>query len=130
VSDLFLINGLIKGFSTVSRNFHRSGFVRPSRFAGNIGGSHGAKMTHVTPVQVDEERWLRHSVRVYLEGEKNFQWISEAVRGSEKATAMVLLTTFGRFSQTARYRKLLESVRDSVRDTAPERVWILHSSQT
>ena len=87
-------------------------------------------MTHVTPVQVDEERWLRHSVRVYLEGEKNFQWISEVVRGSEKATAMVLLTTFGRFSGTARYRTLLESVRDSVRDTAPERVWILHSSQT
>jgi hypothetical protein len=87
-------------------------------------------MIHVTPVEVDAERWLRHSVRVYLEGEENFQWISGVVRGSEKATAIVLLTTFGRFSRTARYRKLLKSVRDSVTDSAPHAVWMLHSSAT
>lgn len=87
-------------------------------------------MIHVTPVEVDAQRWLRHSVRVYLEGEKNFQWISRVVRGSEKPTAILLLTTFGRFNQTARYRKLLKSVKDSVNDSAPQTVWILHSLPT
>jgi hypothetical protein len=90
-------------------------------------------MIHVTPsptVDIDAERWLRHSVRVYLEGDQNFQWISGVVRGSEKGTAILLLTTFGRFSRTARYRKLLKSVKDSVRDSAPHTVWMLHSSAT
>lgn len=84
-------------------------------------------MIHVTPVEVDAERWLRNSVRVYLEGDKDFQWISRAVRGSEKATAIVLLTTFGRFSGTRRYRKLLQSLRESVRNTPGPTVWVLHS---
>jgi len=87
-------------------------------------------MIHVTPVEVDAERWLRHSVRVYLEGDNNFQWISRVVRGSEKQTATLLLTTFGRFNRTSRYRKLLKSVKNSVRNSAPRTVWILHSSAT
>lgn len=87
-------------------------------------------MIHVTPVEVDAERWLRHSVRVYLEGEQNFPWISRVVRGSEKATAILLLTTFGRFNRTSRYRKLLKSVRGSVNDAAPRTVWILQSLPT
>jgi hypothetical protein len=85
-------------------------------------------MIQVTPVDVDAERWLRCSVRVYLEGEKNFRWISQVVRGSEKATAIVLLTSFDRFSRTARYRRLLKSVRESVRASAPTTVWMVHSS--
>jgi len=87
-------------------------------------------MIHITPVEVDAERWLRHSVRVYLEGDNNFQWISRVVRGSEKQTATLLLTTFGRFNRTSRYRKLLKSVKNSVRNSAPRTVWILHSSAT
>jgi hypothetical protein len=87
-------------------------------------------MIHVMPVEVDAERWLRHSVRVYLEGDQNFQWISRVVHGSEKATAIVLLTTFGRFSRTPRYRKLLKSVRVSAGDSVPQTVWMLHSSAT
>jgi hypothetical protein len=85
-------------------------------------------MIHVTPVEVGAERWLRNSVRVYLEGEKNLRWISRVVRGSEKATAMLLLTTFDRFSGTARYRKLLKRVRDSARNPAAPTVWVLHST--
>lgn len=87
-------------------------------------------MIRVTPVEVGAERWLRNSVRVYLEGEKNFPWISRVVHGSEKETAVLLLTTFGRFSGTARYRKLLKSLKDSVRDSNPPTVWVLHSSST
>jgi len=78
----------------------------------------------VTPVEPGPERWLRNSVRVYLEGEKNFHWISRVVRGSEKDAALLLLTTFGRFGGTARYRRLLKSLRGSVQPT----VWVLHSS--
>jgi hypothetical protein len=85
-------------------------------------------MIHVTPVEVGAERWLRNSVRVYLEGEKDLRWISSVVRGSEKATAMLLLTTFGRFSGTVRYRKLLKTLRDSVRNSTTPTVWVLHSS--
>ena len=84
-------------------------------------------MIHVTPAEVGAERWLRNSVRVYLEGEKNFHWISQVVRGSEKDAAIVLLTTFGRFSGTVRYRKLLKSLKGSVRDSAAPTVWVLHS---
>lgn len=84
-------------------------------------------MIHVTPVEVDAERWLRNSVRVYLEGEKDFHWISRVVHGSEKETAVVLLTTFGRFNGTARYRRLLKSLRDSMRNSAGPTAWILHS---
>jgi len=87
-------------------------------------------MINVTPVGVDAERWLRHSLRVYLEGDKNFPWISRVVRGSEKETAIVLLTTFGRFSGTVRYRKLLKSLRNSVRNSAEPTVWVLHSPST
>jgi hypothetical protein len=87
-------------------------------------------MIHITPVEADAERWLRHSVRIYLEGDRNFPWISRVVRGSEKATATVLLTTFGRFSRTARYRKLLQSVKEPVKDSAACTVWIVHSSAT
>jgi hypothetical protein len=87
-------------------------------------------MIQITPVEADAERWLRHSVRVYLEGEKNFHWISRVIRGSERSTAMLLLTTFGRFSRTARYRRLLNSLRDSAGDSAPNTVWVLHSSTT
>jgi len=87
-------------------------------------------MIDVTPVEGDAERWLRQSVRVYLEGENNFRWISRVVRGSEKPTAILLLTTFGRFSRTPRYRRLLKSMRDSARNSAPHTVWILHSSPT
>jgi hypothetical protein len=85
-------------------------------------------MIQVTPADIDAERWLRYSVRVYLEGEKNFRWISQVVRGSEKATAIVLLTSFDRFSRTPRYRRLLKSVRDSVRTSVPDTVWMVHSS--
>jgi hypothetical protein len=85
-------------------------------------------MIHVTPVEVSAERWLRNSVRVYLEGEKNLRWISRAVRGSERATAMLLLTTFDRFSGTTRYRKLLKSLRGSSRNPVVPTVWVMHSS--
>ena len=85
-------------------------------------------MIHVTSVELGAERWLRNSVRVYLEGDKDLRWISGVVRGSEKATATLLLTTFGRFSGTARYRKLLKSLRDSVKDSVVPTVWLLHSS--
>jgi hypothetical protein len=33
-------------------------------------------MIDFTPVEGDAERWLRQSVRVYLEGDNNFHWIS------------------------------------------------------
>jgi hypothetical protein len=87
-------------------------------------------MTPFTPVDahVDAERWLRHSVRVYLEGEKNFPWISRVVRGSEKAAVIVLLTTFGRFNGTPRYSRLLKSLRDSVTNSPAHSVWVMHSS--
>jgi hypothetical protein len=85
-------------------------------------------MSSFTPVDVDAERWLRHSVRVYLEGEKNFPWISRVVRGSEKAAVIVLLTTFGRFNGTARYRRLLKSLREAVTNSPAQTVWVMHSS--
>lgn len=85
-------------------------------------------MKDVTPAEMGADRWLRDSVRVYLEGEKNFHWISRVVRGSEKDAALLLLTTFGRFSATARYRKLLRSVKDSATSPATSTVWVLHSS--
>jgi len=87
-------------------------------------------MIQITSIDADADRWLRRSVRLYLEGEKNFQWISRAVCGSEKPAAMVLLTTFGRFSGTTRYRKLLKSLRDSAAGSAPGTVWVVHSSTT
>jgi hypothetical protein len=87
-------------------------------------------MINVTPVEGDAERWLRQSVRVYLEGDNNFHWISRVVRGSENPTAILLLTTFGRFNRTARYRRLLKSVRESARKSGPHTVWVLHSSPT
>jgi hypothetical protein len=87
-------------------------------------------MGQFTPVDVDSERWLRHSVRVYLEGEKNFPWISRVVRGSEKTAVIVLLTTFGRFNGTTRYRKLLKSLRDSVTNSPSQTAWVMHSSAT
>lgn len=87
-------------------------------------------MAQFTPVDVDAERWLRHSVRVYLEGEENFQWISRVVRGSEKTAVMVLLTTFGRFNGTTRYRRLLKSLKDSVTNSPSTTVWVMQSSAT
>ena len=78
--------------------------------------------------EVGAERWLRNSVRVYLEGEKNIHWISRAIRGSEREAAMVLLTTFSRFNGTHRYRKLLRSLSYSVKDSAKSAVWLMHSS--
>ena len=91
-------------------------------------------MIGVTPTQLDSatqldsDRWLRSSLRVYLEGEKNFHWISRVVHGSEKKTAMVLLTTFGRFNRTSRYRKLLKSLKNSAKTSPSPTVWVVHSS--
>jgi len=85
-------------------------------------------MTPFTPVDVDADRWLRHSVRVYLEGEKNFPWISRVVRGSEKTAVIVLLTTFGRFNGTARYQRLLKSLKNSVTNSPARTAWVMHSS--
>ena len=87
-------------------------------------------MANIAPAAIDSERWLRQSLRIYLEGEKNFPWISRVVHGSEKETAIVLLTTFGRFSGTTRYRKLLKSLKESVRHRAEPTVWVLHSPST
>jgi hypothetical protein len=85
-------------------------------------------MNEVPPVDMGAERWLRSSVRVYLEGDKDFRWISRVVRGTEKDAAMLLLTTFGRFSGTTRYRKLLRSLRESVTKSAGPTVWVLPSA--
>jgi hypothetical protein len=85
-------------------------------------------MIDLSRVEVGAERWLRNSVRVYLEGEKNLRWISRAIRGSEKEAAMVILTTFGRFSGTPRYRKLLKSLTYSVKDSAKPTIWLMRSS--
>lgn len=85
-------------------------------------------MTSFSSMDLDAERWLRHSVRVYLEGEKNFPWISRVVRGSEKTAVIVLLTTFGRFNGTTRYQRLLKSLKNSVTNSPARTPWVMHSS--
>jgi hypothetical protein len=67
-------------------------------------------MNQVKPI--DPKTWLRNSLRAYFEGEKDLHWISRAVRGSERATIILLLTTFGRYSGTDRYAELQWVLRD------------------
>jgi hypothetical protein len=79
------------------------------------GNSGGAKMLPVTPIKVAAQRRLQNSVRAYLEGKKNLLWVAGIVRGSEKETAMLLLTRFSRYNGTPRYRELQVSLRHSER---------------
>ena len=68
-------------------------------------------MIHVRPVELSARKWLRNSIRAYLEGQKDKRWIDGIVRGSETEAATIMLTEFGRFSGTSRYRELQESLR-------------------
>lgn len=77
-------------------------------------------MIRVKPIELSARKWLRNSIRAYLEGQKDKRWIDGIVRGSETEAATMMSTEFGRFSGTIRYRELQQALMTETPKQTPE----------
>lgn len=68
-------------------------------------------MIPMKPATAYARKYLHNCIQAYLEGHQTKNWIDAIVRGSEYEAATLLLTDFGRFSNTSRYRELQNTLR-------------------
>lgn len=54
------------------------------------------------------DRWVKNSLRSYLEGEKNIKWIAGILKGASKDEIQSLFDSLGHFGTAERKAEFLE----------------------